>query len=77
MMTGPRHNEGGRLPPLPDLVPDPRDHSFIVKMIEMIMMFKIKLIEMILNGNLRIHLKTHSPRPSLSQFYCQDDQDDD
>ena len=32
MMTGPRHNEEGRLLPLPDLVPDPHDHSFIVKM---------------------------------------------
>ena len=32
MMTEPRHNEEGRLLALPDLVPDPHDHSFIVKM---------------------------------------------
>ena len=49
MMSGPRHNEGGRLQPLPDLVRDPHDHSFIVKM----------MIEMLFGGNLRINLKTH------------------
>ena len=38
MMTGPRHNEGGRVVSLPDLVPDPHDHSFIVKMMMMMMM---------------------------------------
>ena len=43
MMTETRHNEEGRVLPLPDLVPDSHDHSFIVKMMMMIMMMMMMM----------------------------------
>ena len=45
MNTKPRHNERGRLPPLPGLVRDPHDHSFIVTMIIIMIIMIIVTIE--------------------------------
>ena len=53
MMTGPRYNEEGRVVPLPDLVPDPHDHSFIVKMMMMMMMGMMMMMKS------RVHVSDH------------------
>ena len=73
MMTEPRHNEEGRVVSLPDLVPDPHDHSFIVRiMMMMIMMLVIitttmmmmTMMMMVIVVMMTVQLKAHTNRQS-------------